>query len=204
MNEKLAVVAVAVLLSGCAVHKEWVATGGSRSDGIVRLSYEVGEFEKPQLDEAQGIRVATQRCAVWGYSGAEPFGGHTRQCNMFGGALNPCAQWMVTREYQCTGNGSGGGGSYRVSAPTPSSNQPPPQVQSPPSYNITTAPTEPGQQYAENARAFLEGSGCQLAQAPVRFKQIDKTSYYEARCTRGRLVHVLCTYGDCRYRTTND
>jgi len=92
------------LVTGCAVHKDWAATGGSRSDGTVRLSYEVGEFEKPQLSERQAIMLASKRCKAWGYKGAEAFGGVTRQCNQFGG-FNGCSNWMVTKEYQCTGTG---------------------------------------------------------------------------------------------------
>jgi hypothetical protein len=92
------------LLSGCATTKDWAATGGSRADGVVRLSYEVGLMEKPQLNEQQAINLATQRCKTWGYAGAEAFGGVTRQCNMPGGFGGGCNQWMVTKEYQCTGN----------------------------------------------------------------------------------------------------
>lgn len=93
------------VISGCAVMKQWSATGGSRSDGVVRLSYETGEMEVPQLSEQQAIRLAAQRCRAWGYSGAEAFGGVTRQCNA-GGGFSGCARWTVTKEYQCTGTGS--------------------------------------------------------------------------------------------------
>ena len=98
-------IAVAAILTSCATTKDWSATGGSRSDGVVRLSYEVGEFEKPQLSETQAINLATQRCQTWGYSGAEAFGGVTRQCNQ-GGGFGGCSRWMVTKEYQCTGTGT--------------------------------------------------------------------------------------------------
>ena len=93
----------AALLSGCVTTKDWSATGGSRADGVVRLSYEMGPLEKPQLNEQQAIGLATQRCKTWGYSGAEAFGGVTRQCNMPGG-LSGCGQYMITKEFQCTGN----------------------------------------------------------------------------------------------------
>jgi YecR-like lipoprotein len=98
---ELVSILAATILVGCAVAKEWSATGGSRSDGMVKLSYEIKEFEKPILDEQQGINLATQRCRAWGYSGAESFGGVTRQCNRDNGA--GCSQWLVTKEYQCTG-----------------------------------------------------------------------------------------------------
>jgi len=77
------------------------ATGGSRSDGIVRLSYEYGAFNKVHIDEATALETARERCHAWGYKEAEAFGGITRQCqasNMYG-----CVRWTVTKEYQCTG-----------------------------------------------------------------------------------------------------
>ena len=95
----------AMTIVGCAATKEWSATGGSRSDGTVKLSYEVGEFEKAQLSESQGLGLATQRCQTWGYSGAEAFGGVTRQCNL-GGGFGGCSRWFITKEYQCTGTGA--------------------------------------------------------------------------------------------------
>jgi hypothetical protein len=101
----IATAAAALFLSGCAVNKDWAATGGSRSDGVVRLSYEVAEMEKPELNEQQAIRLASQRCKTWGYSDAEAFGGVTRQCNR-GGGFGGCSQYMVTKEYQCTGTGT--------------------------------------------------------------------------------------------------
>lgn len=97
--------AAVLLLSGCTTTKDWTATGGSRADGVVRLSYEVTEFEKPQLNEQQAVYLASQRCKTWGYSGAEAFGGTTRQCNQ-GGGFGGCSQWVVTKEYQCTGTGA--------------------------------------------------------------------------------------------------
>lgn len=102
----LAIASTAILLlSGCTTTKEWAATGGSRSDGVVRLSYELGELETAILNEEQAINLATQRCKTWGYDGAEAFGGITRQCNTMGG-FSGCARWLVTKEYQCTGTGT--------------------------------------------------------------------------------------------------
>ena len=92
----------AIAVAGCAVNKEWAATGGSRADGVVRLSFEVGQFEVPKLDEAQAVKVATQRCKTWGYSGAEAFGGVTKQCTSSG--RSGCIETLITKEYQCTGS----------------------------------------------------------------------------------------------------
>jgi len=105
---KLALAGMVLLVVGaCATAKTWSATGGSRADGTVRLSYEVGMLEVPTIDEAQGIELAKQRCAVWGYSGAEAFGGTTSVCNA--PSTSGCMSTLVTKEYQCTGTGTPGG-----------------------------------------------------------------------------------------------
>ena len=90
-----------VMVQGCAVQKELVSTGGSRADGTVKLSYEYSMFEQPKINKLQGLSVATQRCAAWGYTGAEPFGGGTKTCT--NRSTSGCNAWMVTVEYQCTG-----------------------------------------------------------------------------------------------------
>lgn len=103
----LAAGAALLTIAACATAKTYTATGGSRSDGTVRLSYEYGMFEQPVVDERQGLNVARQRCASWGYTGAEAFGGVTNQCTQMGST--GCLATLVTKEYQCTGNGGRGG-----------------------------------------------------------------------------------------------
>lgn len=88
---------------GCAVTKEYAATGGSRSDGIVKLSYEVRQFEMPNVNEQQGLNIARVKCKGWGYNDAESFGGITRTCNDFS-LTQQCRQWLITKEYQCLGS----------------------------------------------------------------------------------------------------
>lgn len=93
---------LAILLSGCAVQKTLVPTGGSRADGTIEMSYEYGMFETPKVDFTQGARDAAARCAAWGYADAEPFGGSKQTCqvsDMYGG----CSRWLVTVQYQCIG-----------------------------------------------------------------------------------------------------
>jgi len=96
-----AAVAVACSMTGCAVQKTLVATGGSKSDGVVRMSYDIQQFEVPKIDWDAARRVAAQRCAVWGYSDAEPFGGQTLSCTAHGSY--GCIAGTMTVEYQCTG-----------------------------------------------------------------------------------------------------
>jgi YecR-like lipoprotein len=91
------------LAAGCAKHEDLAATGGSRSDGTVNLSYEYGSAENPQIDLAQGLVTARVRCQARGYSDAQAFGGQTKQCQApsdYG-----CMRWIATMPYQCLGTG---------------------------------------------------------------------------------------------------
>ncbi len=103
----IAAAGVAVIyFAGCAVQKEWAATGGSRADGVVELSFEYGKFQTPTVDDAQGVTIASATCAEWGYPGAKAFGGQTKVCNQPSGG--GCAGWLVTKKYQCTGSPKAG------------------------------------------------------------------------------------------------
>ena len=105
MKIMLLAATASIALAGCATTKNWSATGGSRADATVKLSYEYGAFERPQVNEMEALNLATSRCKTWGYTGAEAFGGSTQVCNMPGG-MGGCNRWLVTKEYQCTGTGT--------------------------------------------------------------------------------------------------
>jgi len=97
----ISALALTLGLASCAVQKNWVSIGGSRSDGTVKLAYEYGGFEKPQLSREQGFDEARRRCVAWGYTAAEPFGGVISQCtfsNQYG-----CLSFRVEATFQCTG-----------------------------------------------------------------------------------------------------
>lgn len=98
-------VGILVFMSGCAVHKDLVPTAGNRAGGTVTLSYQYGLFQKPIINPAQGEAAAKQRCAAWGYTGAEPFGGGLRTCEARNG-YGECILTRVNITYQCTGNPS--------------------------------------------------------------------------------------------------
>lgn len=100
------ILAAVLVLAGCSTVSQWTATGGSRADGVVRLSYELGPFQKAQMDDQQGLTLATERCKTWGYTGAEAFGGVTRQCT-HPGQFGSCDAYHVTKDYQCTGPAGG-------------------------------------------------------------------------------------------------
>ncbi len=98
----LAAALTAMALSGCAVKKDWGTSGGSKSDGIVKLSYTYGMFESPQTDPQQALSKAINRCSRWGYSSAEPFDFASQSCQARDMNGN-CTRMMVTREFQCLG-----------------------------------------------------------------------------------------------------
>lgn len=97
------VLALAALICGCSVNKDLVPTGGSRADGTVDLSFSIGEFQQAQIDWVKADGSARERCAAWGYTSANRFGGEKRQCAQW--SQYGCSFWNVTVTYQCTGGG---------------------------------------------------------------------------------------------------
>lgn len=101
----IGILLLSVLCSSCTTVKTLVATGGSRTDGIVELSYEVGMFEQPKVRWDHGLITANDRCKMWGYQSAEAFGGTTSRCQAFNG-YGHCTQLLVSAKYQCIGDPS--------------------------------------------------------------------------------------------------
>ena len=93
----------AIVFTGCAVVKVPQATGGSKSDGVIEMSFDYGLFEKPQVDWNQALVTAKHRCEAWGYQEAEAFGGATNKCEAYN-AYGNCVHVLVTMKYQCTGS----------------------------------------------------------------------------------------------------
>lgn len=90
-----------VALTGCiSTPMQWGASGGSRADGIVELSYTYNYMQKPITSEVQGRLRAAQMCLAWGYvNGVEPMDVDERKCES--SSYNGCDLWRVTRKYQC-------------------------------------------------------------------------------------------------------
>ncbi|MBO9831388.1 YecR family lipoprotein [Xanthomonas phaseoli] len=59
------VAGAALLLSACATHADWLVTKASRADGVVALSYERNEFQRPDMSEQQAVQLAEQKCKNW-------------------------------------------------------------------------------------------------------------------------------------------
>lgn len=185
-----------VALTGCATQKEWFATGGSRADGTVKLSYEYGAFERPQLSETKGTALAKSRCAVWGYTGAEPFGGQTQACNEYFG--RGCNRWLVTREYQCTGTGNTETSAAPSPQSTPSSLSTAPERTPRVPEKRTPAHGNDSSDLAERARKAVGASGCNFTPIIQSSQYTDDGSVrYSLRCG-GAPYFALCTDGVCR------
>ena len=100
MKKSIMILAV-FALTGCATNITPQATGGSKADGIVNLSYDVEELQKPVIDWEKADAEAVRRCKAWGYKKAEAFGGATRSCVQYGGIGGGCAVRQFTHSYQC-------------------------------------------------------------------------------------------------------
>jgi YecR-like lipoprotein len=96
------VISVCIALASCAIPKTPEATGGSRADGTVKLSYEVNRFEKPIVQWDVAEQTATDKCRNWGYQSAEKFGGAESHCE--GNGYGGCDTALVTMTYQCIGS----------------------------------------------------------------------------------------------------
>jgi hypothetical protein len=99
MKKIIILITITIFLSACAIQKNWEATGGSKADGVIELSYTYGMFENPQLSEQQALDLAIQKCSAWGYKKAEAFGGAFSKCSLM--TPNGCSQYLVTKGYQC-------------------------------------------------------------------------------------------------------
>ena len=91
-----------LLFSSCETIKYLSLTDGSKSDGTLKFSYDVGGFEKPVVQWDDAKKKAAERCKAWGYTGAEWLGDGTRKClayNEYG-----CVKYRYTYLCQCTGD----------------------------------------------------------------------------------------------------
>lgn len=86
-------------IAGCATIKIPQATGGSRADGIVEMSYSYDPFEIPEVQWDQALRDATERCKDWGYQQAKHFNGSRKECESY--YNGNCTSTLVTIKYQC-------------------------------------------------------------------------------------------------------
>ncbi len=94
------VVATSFLLSACSSNMEMKATGGSKSDGTVTLSFDHAAIVNPIIDEKKALQTAKSKCNVWGFRNAKAFGGSTKKC-LEEYKTGGCVGYRVSKVYQC-------------------------------------------------------------------------------------------------------
>ncbi len=102
MNKSVLLLSI-LFLAGCAteVAKTPVATGGSRADASVEMSFDRGLFEAPVVDWTAAEQSALKRCRAWGYGNVSAFEGLRTQCQQYDPNFG-CVLETITRTYQCT------------------------------------------------------------------------------------------------------
>jgi len=98
--KQLVFISLLIILTGCESIKTLQASGGSKSDGIVELSYEVGMFQKAVVNWDDALKTAHERCTAWGFSYTRGFGGQTSRCQSWNNNGN-CTSTVFTVKYQC-------------------------------------------------------------------------------------------------------
>jgi hypothetical protein len=105
LSSVLFVSSVCIGLASCATPTAKIpqATGGSRADGTIQMSYQFGRFEQPVVQWDLAQQTAQAKCRAWGYHSAEAFGGEQDHCQAVNG-FGDCLSTLVTLAYQCTGS----------------------------------------------------------------------------------------------------
>jgi len=88
--------------SSALAEKQWLVTDASRSDAIIKVSFEGNEFQRARPAQEQADALATKMCTGWGYTGAVQFGSEETTCLSRRGFGN-CGRRRITLPYQCTG-----------------------------------------------------------------------------------------------------
>jgi hypothetical protein len=95
---------VFLAMVACASAPTWSPSGSNRELGVARVSYEYAMFDEPQMSDAEAAQLAANRCAAWGFARADLIPGELRDCSVSNDGS--CDLWKITREYQCSGDGS--------------------------------------------------------------------------------------------------
>ncbi|MEO9497618.1 MAG: YecR family lipoprotein [Vibrio splendidus] len=113
MKKIILVILATSVLGGCAarnVNASLSSITGSKADGTVEMGYIATESPYQQtkyiVDWGMAEKIATKKCATWGYSKAESFGDFkTEKCqnshyDAFLGR-DYCDEKMISKTYQC-------------------------------------------------------------------------------------------------------
>ena len=94
------------LMMGCAtdIQKHWAPTSAFKTEGKVKLAYDISANQQALLRPQEAIQLANQQCKDWGYQNAIQIGEEDKSCaKSYKGAYDDiqCISWRISREYQC-------------------------------------------------------------------------------------------------------
>ncbi len=162
--------------TGCASKRDFYAMSGSRADGTVDMAYDIrGPFDQPVVDMNQASTIANQKCKVWGYGEAEPFGGRSERCNQRNG-FGDCINGQVVIQYQCIGD---------LGAASSNAVRPPLRAQAP-----TPAPVGKWQYQADQAALAYSCS------AAIFVNSGAGAELYTSTCNQ-QPTTIRCEFGKC-------
>lgn len=189
--------AAVVAIAGCGTvsttTKTWTATGGSRGDGTVELTYWHGLWENVNISVTAGIPIAAQRCKAWGYETAEPFGSSVRKCNQAG--QYGCIEYIVTATFQClTPIETGGAQPARIEPPGQEAGS----TAATPAAGTATGYAPKPKQLPKNdytAGKLARTLGCS---PPALISMSDTSETFQAACPGGQHKIIQCEFSNCR------
>lgn len=92
-------------LVGCSTSVSPEVTGGSKSDGVVTMAFDLGGVWRPDIDDAAALSKAREACARWGFANASKLGEPQRSCAMKQSDPNlenpGCVRVRYELTYQC-------------------------------------------------------------------------------------------------------
>ena len=93
---------IIILSAGCTKTVVPESSGGSRSDGLVEMSFDstTSLFGKLDIQWDKAQIEATERCKAWGYHKAKRFGRGKQECISRDG-YGICLRWNAVLKYQC-------------------------------------------------------------------------------------------------------
>lgn len=162
------------LTAGCVTaYVTPVATGGSKSDGIIEMSYERDSMIATEVDRAGAMMRAKDRCVSWGYDDVEPFDAGMEKCISVSSGI--CSRYRVTTQYQCFNYES----ETARTSPAPALSPPRPS-------------------HREKLRQIQESMACDEG-ARILEKTAESVQW-ELNCGDGELLEVRCFEEDCYLR----
>jgi hypothetical protein len=100
MKTKLCLLLMILFVSGCAVVKTPTISGVDQDNGQIKMSYNYGLFERPDVKWNETLDSASAQCKNWGYIDAQQSTSPQTRCTKEDQRGN-CISWQVDSLYKC-------------------------------------------------------------------------------------------------------